>query len=192
MQTEIKSDELERFNLFFPGTWITGPDRNKAIETQLTLEHIEAAFIEAVTAFSLFKPITDVTAMEDLKIQKSRYECCLNTLYAKAFVYSLDAIEKLLCVLGRAPNAPAAIQGLLQEYGKYFGHLKHIRDSAIHVEDRGRCRTRKQARIKSNLLILGGFIGAPVANRFSYTGENGRTYEVEFSDATLLCAHKIL
>ena len=68
-----------------------------------------------------------------------------------------------------------------EEYKNLFGHLKHIRDSAIHIEDRGRGKTRKQKPLNTHIVLLGCFI----EKRYTFTGEDGRPYEVEISESTL-------
>ncbi len=186
----MDTSKLQKFDLSFPGHWIAGANRKWAFDTALILRHIENSFIEAVAAFSLFRPITKENIETFLAEwqSRSRYEGCLNGLYAKAFVYSLDAIEKLLSRLCRDLSAPASVKLLHQEYQQKFGHLKHIRDSAIHIEDRGRGINRRQSPIETNLLVLGSFIG----NRFTFTGEDGKMYEIKISETPLICAHQIL
>jgi hypothetical protein len=85
-------------------------------------------------------------------------------------------------------HPPAAIRPLCEDYERQFGQLKHIRDSAIHIEDRGRGKTRYQQPVNANVLILGSFI----ERRFVFTGEDGKQYEVEISDTTLLRAKEII
>ncbi len=106
----------------------------------------------------------------------------------KAFVFSLNSIGELLRHLSLDAKSPMRVRELCQEYKKHFGHLKQIRDSAIHVEDRGRGRTRHQKPHKTHLIVLGSFI----ERRFIFTGENGRGYEIEISDRTLEIARGII
>ena len=70
---------------------------------------------------------------------------------------------------------------IYEKYTNKFGYLKYIRDSAIHIEDRGRGMTRENKRIESSLIVLNSFSN----NKFSITGENGVVYEVEISDNSL-------
>lgn len=181
---------LSKFDLIFPSSWIGGTDRNVAFETGLILGHIEGAFVEAVAACSLFGPLTreKVSRLHTL----SRYESCLDSIYAKAFVFSLHDIGKLLRELSERPDAPAGLKSLYYTYWRYFGHAKHMRDSVMHVEDRGIGLNKLKERIKANLLILGSFIGSPEGTRFVYTGADGKQYEIEISEATLETVHEIL
>lgn len=109
------------------------------------------------------------------------YERCLNGIYAKAFVFALDGIEKLLNRLVAIYNSPKEVKQLHEEYKKLFGYLKHIRDSAIHIEDRGRGKTRKQEPLDTNIIVIGCFS----ERRYTFTGEDGRQYEIEISESTL-------
>jgi len=184
----MTTDNLRQFDLHFPGTWIEDTDRNWALENNLVLKSVQNLFVEAVAAYSLFRPITADNSRESIHKDQSPYQRCLNGLYAKAFVFALDGIGKLLSRLCKHLRPPAAIRPLCEDYEREFGHLKHIRDSAIHIEDRGRGRTRHQQPVNANVLILGCFI----ERRFAFTGEDGKQYEVEISDTTLLKAKEII
>lgn len=85
-------------------------------------------------------------------------------------------------------DSPKEIKHLHEEYKKLFGHLKHIRDSAIHIEDRGRGKTRKQEPLDTHIIIIGCFI----ERRYTFTGEDGRQYEIEISESTLKKAKSII
>ncbi|MGO8944347.1 MAG: hypothetical protein ACLQJ7_11825 [Syntrophobacteraceae bacterium] len=182
------TDSLGRFDLHFPSHLIEGEDRDWAWENKNTLDHVQSLFIEAVAAYSLFRPITvtadNVQEFIQNKENESPYQACLNGLYAKAFVFALHSIGKLLSHL----TPPVPVRDLFEKYESQFGHLKHIRDSAIHIEDRGRGKTRYQEHLKTNVIILGSFI----ENRFMFTGEDGKQYEVEVSETTLLKAKAII
>ncbi len=189
---KVNYENLKQFDLTFPGHWIEGEDRDQASQTKHILGLIQGLFTEAVVSYALFQPIT----AENLKDHMARfesgdespYERCLNGLYAKAFVFALDGIEKLLNRLSDNLNPPKEINRLYEEYKKYFGHLKHIRDSAIHIEDRGRGVTRKEKRLKTSVVILGSFN----EKRYTFTGEDGLQYEIEISDSTVNTAKSII
>ncbi len=167
---------LKRFDLSFPGIWIEGEDRDWAHKVKHGLSIIEGLFVEAVASYALFQPITYENIRKRFEEQESIYEGCLKGLYAKAFVFALHGIEKLLQYLSLDEmRPPIEVQGLCNDYKEIFGPLKHIRDSAIHIEDRGRGVTRKQKPIPTYILVLGSFID----NRFTFTGEDGKQYGVE-------------
>jgi len=189
---EVNCDSLKQFDLAFPGHWIKGEDRDEAFQTQQILSLIQDLFTEAVVSYVLFQPITSENVRDYIarfeKRDESPYERCLNGLYAKAFVFALDGIEKLLNRLSENLNPPKEINRLYEEYKKYFGHLKHIRDSAIHIEDRGRGVTRKGKRLDTNIIVLGCFN----ERRYTFTGEDGMQYEIEISESTLNTAKSII
>lgn len=180
--------ELQKFDLSYPGHWIAGSDRDWASETALILSLLEARFVRAAVSYAMFEPITAINVKQFADLKQSKYERCLNGIYATSFVFSLDAISKLLEALKKYLNPPDAVLTLISEYETIFGHLKHIRDSAAHIEDRGRGFDKYQEKIPANLLVLDTFI----ERRFAYTAGDGRLYEVELSESTLLSAHRIL
>jgi hypothetical protein len=182
-------NSLAQFDLYFPGHWVEGEDREWAFQVNHVLGLVQSLFVEAVAAHALFQPITQENVLEYISKQESPYEGCLRGLYAKAFVFALHSIGRLLGWLSSAKmNPPDGLQELYQDYKSHFGHLKHIRDSAIHIEDRGRGVTRQQQRINTNILIIGSFI----ERRFTFTGEDGQQYEIEVSEKTLNAAKKII
>lgn len=185
---KMDCDSLKQFDLIFPGIWIKGENREQAFELRHALELIHSLFIEAVTSYALFQPITAENVHDHIDKIESPYERCLNNVYAKTFVFALDGIEKLLNRLCANLNSPQEVTRLYADYKKHFGHLKHIRDSAIHIEDRGRGVTRKQQPLNTHIVVIGGFI----EKRFTFTGENGKQYEIEISDSTLNRAKVII
>jgi len=183
---------LKQFDLTFPGHWIEGEDRDQAFQVQHVLSLIQGLFIEAVVSYALFQPLTAENVRDFMdrfeRGDETPYERCLNGIYAKAFVFALDGIEKLLNRLITIHNSPKEMSHLHEEYKKVFGHLKHIRDSAIHIEDRGRGKTRKQESLDTNIIALGCFI----ERRYTFTGEDGIQYEIEISESTLKKANSII
>lgn len=187
---KIDLNDLSRFDLYFPGHWVSGDDRDWASQVAHALGLVQGLFVEAVAAYDLFQPITQENALEYIqrKRDESPYERCLNNMYAKAFVFSLNSIGEMLRHLSDDTKSPISIQGQHEEYKRRFGHLKHIRDSAIHIEDRGRGRTRHQKPLRTHLIVLGGFI----ERRFTFTGEDGKQYEIEISEGTLQTVRQII
>jgi hypothetical protein len=189
---KINYDKLKEFDLTFPGHWIEGEDRDWAFQTQHILSLIQGLFTEAVVSYALFQPITGANVRDYIarfkRGDESAYERCLNGLYAKAFVFALDGIEKLINRLVITFNPPKEIKNLHKKYKSRFGHLRHIRDSAIHIEDRGRGKTRKQEPLDTHIIVLGCFI----ERRYTFTGEDGKQYEIEISESTLRTAKAII
>lgn len=181
-------DELGRFDLVFPGHWIAGTDRDWAWKTASILSFIEDEFIRAVTSCAMFQPGTAHNVDALWRKQESKYRRCLGDIYARSFVFSLDAICKQLEALQQHLNPPTTVLGLVRQYVNIFGHLKHIRDSIAHLEDRGRGVDKDEQRIPSNLLVLGGFN----ERQYMYTGSDGKIYVIEISESTLTSAQRIL
>ncbi len=176
----------ERFDLIYPGHWISGADRELAFETFHLLSLVEHEFTCAVAACSLFEPITLDNAY--LTSTQSKYSASLRSVYARSFVYSLDSISKILKVLGKHSQAPDALREPISDYRLKFGNLRHIRDSAAHIEDRGRALTKKGKPISSWVIVLGSFNESP----FEITGNDGKCYGVDISESTLVLVHQIL
>ncbi len=183
---------LRQFDLTFPSHWLEGEDRDQAFQISHTLSMIRSLFTEAVASYALFQPLTAENIDDHIEKwtnnDETPYERCLNGIYAKAFVFALDGIEKLFNHLVTSYSSPEKVKHLHEEYRRLFGHLKHIRDSAIHIEDRGRGKTRKQKPLDTHIVLLGCFI----EKRYTFTGEDGRQYEVEISESTLNKAKAIL
>jgi hypothetical protein len=181
-------DELNRFDLHYPGHWIAGSDRDWAGDTSLILSYIDEEFVRAVSSYAMFEPVTAHNVNHFLEKSRSKYASCLNGIYATSFVISLDTIAKLLNVLRKYLAPPNAALRLILKYESTFGHLKHIRDSIAHIEDRGRGVDKNQKRILSNFLVLGAFN----ESCFEFTGSDGTLYGIEISEPTLMSAYEIL
>jgi hypothetical protein len=184
----MNTSELKKFDLLYPGHWIVDDDRDKAFKIASLLRIVEDKFVRAVAAYALFKSITAENIKQHIQQEQSKYEQCLNSIYAEVFVYSLDSITKLLKVLLDYYEPSTEVQSLITEYDNRFGNLKHIRDSAIHIEDRGRGVDKNEEKLPTSIIILGGFS----ERRFEFTAADGKQYEVEISESTLLVAHQII
>lgn len=68
----------------------------------------------------------------------SELEHQLSYIYAKAFLYALDGFSQLLKALVETPGAPPAIAELRAKMIASFPHLREVRNSAQHHEDRVR------------------------------------------------------
>jgi hypothetical protein len=178
--------QLSKYDLHFPGHWIAGTDRDRAFELHHLLHLVETEFSCAVACYSLFKPITlDST---ELWMEQSKHAKSLNYIYARQFVFSLDSVSKLLKAFGDIALLPESTRKFISEFDSFFGTLKYIRDSALHIEDRGRGLRKRGKKIPTTFIVLGGFSGS----RFDFTGEDGKCYAVDISEATLSSAHRIL
>lgn len=59
-------------------------------------------------------------------------------VYAKAFLYALDGFDKFLDVLAKEENIPESVKNLHAEVTQLFPHLRGVRNTAQHLEDRSR------------------------------------------------------
>ena len=184
----MNPNNLSRFDLNFPGNWIAGDDRDLASETFRLLKIVKDQLLRAVVSCFLFHPLSEKNIRMRPDKHISEYEACLSSIYATTFVLSLDTIAKLLHTLRRYLEPPTQARDFVDSYQKQFGHLKYIRDSIMHIEDRGRGKDRNQKHIPASIFMLGVYI----ESRYEFTGEDGNRYSVEISENTLLTAHKII
>lgn len=59
-------------------------------------------------------------------------------LYARAFLYALDGFDKFLGVLSKSKGIPDEVAKLHERMALVFPHLRGVRNSAQHLEDRAR------------------------------------------------------
>ncbi len=185
----------DSFNLHFPGNWIKGEDH---YDLEIVFSFINNAFEEAIIAFEMFTPLIGQSPPSASSPEESNdvalyfapnHDTALMSLYAKAFVYSLNTIDKLLPILKKRPNAPQQIISLSDSFHQIFGYLKHIRDSLMHLEHRGLGLNRKGERIESGpIRHFGSFAG----DHYFFMGEDGETYNVKIATSTLQCAREII
>jgi hypothetical protein len=57
-------------------------------------------------------------------------------LYARAFLYALDAFDKFLKVLSKTAGVPPVVVEASEKVGLAFPHLRGVRNTAQHLEDR--------------------------------------------------------
>ena len=120
---------------------------------------------------------------------------CLIFIYAKSFLYALDAIDKFIKVISSEPYVPEAIKILHNQIGKDFPDLRMVRNSTQHLEDRARGLGAGREPKPLNLQpISNTFINAPqgalVLNnlngtKFGSTMSDGHYGEVDISPESL-------
>ena len=91
-------------------------------------------------------------------------------IYLHVYIYALDSFSKLLDKLCDRSDAPADIAIERRRLKTALPSLKAIRDSAHHIEDRGRKRGRREEPIDTHILTISVRTGD---NELSYTAENG-------------------
>lgn len=118
------------------------------------------------------------------------YESRLPFMYAHAYVYALDSFQKILEVLVREPGVPPAASEALEKFKTAFPVIRGIRDSAHHIEDRGRGVNRHGIPLELKPLH-GGMVHAPAGavlllsnlrgNNLGYTVDDGSHREIAVS-----------
>lgn len=66
------------------------------------------------------------------------FEHNLSFIYAKAFLYALDAFDKFLGVIAKDPLSPAVAVEQHTKIQESFPNLRGVRNTAQHLEDRAR------------------------------------------------------
>lgn len=100
-------------------------------------------------------------------------------LNAKSFIYALDGFEKCL----KKMNDIDENENRIEIHGKFkihFPEVLAVRDSAHHLEDRVRRKTREK-KIDTDVLMLNGLIG----NNFLMTKSDGNLGNVNISQESL-------
>lgn len=124
------------------------------------------------------------------------YEHRLPFLHARAFLFALDSVGNLLRVLAGEPCAPVQLAGIRNDWLAAFLELRHVRDTAHHMEDRARGLDKNGkplalAPINNELLKAPGgvlILDSLIDNRFGCTMSDGTYGEVEVSGTSLEAA----
>lgn len=175
---------LDRLTLSVPGPWIKHEDRDFAGDVWLLLEVAADQFNEALLAFDLFRPFT----MDDVRREAEGTPICedwtqsgLRFLYAKAFVYSIDAARAFVHVLSAVTGISPKTSGACEMFQRQFGYFRDIRNSLQHLEERVQAKGSFGKRLTGPILDLGSLNG----RRFGVTSGDGRHLEIEVSKSVL-------
>jgi hypothetical protein len=117
------------------------------------------------------------------------FEHNLPFLYARAFLYALDAFDRGLGVLANEPAVPGGLRALHAEMEKAFPDLRGVRNTAAHIEDRARGLGAGQKPLDLRAITKGGINipgGALVlsnlhGSRYGSTMSDGRFGEIDVS-----------
>jgi hypothetical protein len=120
---------------------------------------------------------------------------------ARAFVYALDSFDKFLAVLAKEAGVPPRVSQLSDNVSKLFPHLRGVRNTSHHLEDRSRgLGTGKKPMVLQpvvnnlvdapggGVLVLNGLEG----NLFGCTMSDGHYGKVEISHASVLSMSEVL
>ncbi|MGF7049108.1 hypothetical protein J2T13_003616 [Paenibacillus sp. DS2015] len=121
------------------------------------------------------------------------YQHSVEFVFAKSFLYSVDAIFKLLRVLAKVEDIPSEIPVIIKELISKYPNVSKLRNSEAHKEDRIRRIGREGVKIKLKPLrnnIIRSSTGMLISstlndNKLGYTMDNGKYGELEVSLDTL-------
>jgi hypothetical protein len=115
-------------------------------------------------------------------------------MHAHSFLYAVDSFGKVLSVLSKEPGVPTRLAEIAAQHQYLFDVVREVRNSALHIEDRGRGLNRKRKPLdlqpivnnmihapRGNLLVSGNLNGT----RLGYTVDDGTFLEIDVSPATL-------
>jgi hypothetical protein len=197
-----------------PGVWLLGLSDAATQEVTGLLSLLEGALTDAAISLGLFEEAQrayadarqadkEVASETFFDIDRTRYDASqlrleyarrLPFLYAKLFLYALDAILKGLVKLQYVPNVPTGVATALDKYRDALPLLKDVRNSAQHPEQRVRAKKRHEKDLRlqpvdipgisaphGGLVVVDGLIG----NRIGGTLEDGSYGAIEVSAASL-------
>ncbi len=172
------------------GTSEEEEELRQALEQEFRNEHGDEVF---------FQRYPDILLAIELKMKKQRwesgkvpqeYQWRLPFIFAHAYVYALDSFQKILETLVPEPGVPPAVAEALERFKTAFPVLRGIRDSAHHIEDRGRGLDR-QGRPLDLKPVYNGIVHAPSGgvlllsnlrgNKLGYTLGDGSHGEIAIS-----------
>jgi len=111
------------------------------------------------------------------------FEHNLPFLYARAFLYALDAFDKFLGVFAMEPNVPPEVANIHARMTEDFPNLRGVRNTVQHLEDRARGlgagRNPQPLELKP---ITNNFINAPGGGVLVLNSLNGSKYGSTMSD----------
>lgn len=129
------------------------------------------------------------------------FEHSIPFLYARAFLYALDTFDKFLGVLSKVNGITEEIAKLHEQMALAFPHLRGVRNSAQHLEDRARSlgpggKPLNLKPIENNLVDApgGGVLMLNCLNGSNYgsTMSDGHYGEVDVSAESMIKLQGIL
>ncbi len=122
-------------------------------------------------------------------------------IYARAFLYALDAFDKFLGILSKKAGVSPALKIIHEQMTVDFPHLRGVRNSAQHLEDRARHlgpggKPLDLKPIENNIVSApgGGVLILNCLNGSNYgsTMADGHYGEVDVSTDSMVKLHKII
>jgi hypothetical protein len=154
----------------------------------------------------------DINFEADVRFKRERwmsgavpreFEHNLPFIYARAFLSALDAFEKLLGVLAKERDVPGEVATLHAQMTEDFPHLRGVRNSIQHIEDRSRgLGAGKNPKPLDLKPIANSLVNAPeggvlalnclINSRYGSTMADGHYGEVDVSAESMKRLQKIL
>jgi hypothetical protein len=169
-----------RYHLSLPGFWIEHEDRDWAGDLHILLRCAANEFNDALIAFDLFKPFTiaDVQRNADgVPISEDLVESRRRFLYARAFVYALDAARGFVFAVREFRSLPSATSAACDAFLHQFGYVRDIRNSLQHVEERAQAKGSGKTRL-GPIIDLGSLN----ERQFGVTTGQGQHLEVDITE----------
>ncbi len=171
---------FDRYHLVLPGFWIRHEDRDWARDLQLLLNCAANEFNDALVAFDLFSPFTAADVQRDsdgIPIREDEVESRRRFLYARVFVYALDAARAFVKIVSELPSLGPATSAACGAFLQQFGYIRDIRNSLQHIEERVR-EKGYGGRPLGPIIDLGSLN----ERRFGVTTGNGQQLDVDISE----------
>ena len=171
--------------VFSKDTWEADSKRRREISEMLEQEYTRQGknFWENYEEISLQ---TDIIFKREKWQQGAiprEFEHNLAFIYARAFLYALDAFDKFLGVLSREENVPVVISDLHAQMSNIFPDLRGVRNTAQHLEDRSRgLGAGKKPKPLDLKPIANNLISAPNGGALVLNSLNGSRYGSTMAD----------
>lgn len=177
------SSQASMSHSFSKDTWDEDFERRREISAILEREYIE-------NGKNYWEYREEISLQADIFLKREKWQQGVvprefkhNTpfLYARAFLYALDAFDKFLGVLSREENVPEDISELHKKISYFFPDLRGVRNTSQHLEDRSRGlgAGRKPLDLKP---VDNGFISIPNGGALILNSLNGSKYGSTMSD----------
>ena len=161
------------------------------------LEPTQKFLNDVSLALSLYQNTKDFDSkipIEDLKIRKPIDKIPLHQFQRLPFIYAhsfLDAMVKIANTMfvmtkeNKTPFIPDNVREKLltlkDEFDAEFPHIRDIRHSWQHIEDRMRGKGQNEKNLGTKMLVLSTLFG----DNLSYTISDGTTHSISISENTL-------
>ncbi|MEI9825510.1 hypothetical protein V5027_00185 [Enterobacter bugandensis] len=136
----------------------------------------------------------------DQGIVPTSHENCLSFIFAKSFLYTLDSIDKFIKIISEEHDSPEKIKEIHVRLNTSLPHLRGVRNSTQHLEDRARRIGAKGKKLDPKGVSNGSYKAPPGALflsnlngcSFGTTMADGHYGEVDVSIETLLIVRDIV